>query len=35
MDGHLYRLLVTKGGWTGASFSQRLTDSLGATLLRP
>lgn len=35
MDGHLYRLLVTERGWTSASFSQWLTDSLGATLLRP
>jgi AcrR family transcriptional regulator len=34
MDGHLYRLLVTERGWTSASFSQWLTDSLGATLLR-
>jgi hypothetical protein len=35
MDGHLYLPLVTKRGWTGASFSQWLTDSLGATLRRP
>ncbi len=35
LDGHLYRLLVTERGWTGARFSQWLTDSLGTTLLRP
>jgi AcrR family transcriptional regulator len=35
MDGHLYRLLVTQRGWTMASFTQWLADSLTATLLRP
>jgi hypothetical protein len=35
MDGHLYRLLVTQRGWTTASFTQWLADSLAATLLRP
>jgi len=35
MDGHLYRLLVTQRGWTTVSFTQWLTDSLAATVLRP
>ena len=35
MDGHLYQLLVTERGWTAAAFTQWLSDSLAATLLRP
>jgi TetR/AcrR family transcriptional regulator, regulator of autoinduction and epiphytic fitness len=35
MDGHLYRLLVAQRGWTAGDFTQWLTDSLAATLLRP
>ncbi len=35
MDGHLYHLLVSQRGWTAAAFTQWLSDSLAATLLRP
>ena len=35
MDGHHYCLLVTQRGWTTASFTRWLADSLAATLLRP
>ena len=35
MDGHLYRRLVTQRGWTTTDFTQWLSDSLAATLLRP
>ena len=34
MDPHLYRLLVTQRGWTAADFTQWLSSSLAATLLR-
>jgi TetR/AcrR family transcriptional regulator, regulator of autoinduction and epiphytic fitness len=34
MDAHLYRLLVTERGWTAAQFTQWLSSSLAATVLR-
>jgi AcrR family transcriptional regulator len=34
MDGHLYRLLVDERGWTHADFTQWLSGSLAAALLR-
>ena len=34
MDAHLYRLLVTERGWTTADFTQWLSASLAATVLR-
>lgn len=34
MDGHLYHRLVAERAWTTADFTQWLTDSLAATLLR-
>lgn len=34
MDAHLYRLLVTQRGWTAADFTQWLSSSLAATVLR-
>lgn len=35
MDPYLYRSLVTQRGWTTGEFTQWLSDSLAATLLRP
>jgi AcrR family transcriptional regulator len=34
MDAHLYRLLVAERGWTAAQFTQWLSSSLAATVLR-
>ena len=34
MDAHLYRLLVTERGWAAADFTQWLSGSLAATVLR-
>ena len=34
MDAHLYRLLVAERGWTAADFTQWLSGSLAATVLR-
>ncbi len=34
MDGHVYRRLVVQRGWTGADYTQWLTNSLETALLR-
>ena len=34
MDAHLYRRLVTQRGWTTSDYTQWLSSSLAATLLR-
>jgi hypothetical protein len=33
MDPYLYRSLVTQRGWTTGDYTQRLSNSLAATLL--